>query len=122
MTCWLCGSSIHHHVKPSDERRFARRYPVKLLVSGMFHDHIHSDFVGTSRNFSARGLLVESGFLVSPERHARALLSIAWPARLNGHALKLVLKTRLVWQDERLLAFKITRHEFRVLPLRPKAA
>lgn len=122
MNCWVCGAFIGERTQaPDDERRRARRYPVQVPVSGIFHGNTGIEFWGTSTNVSSRGLLVETEYLVKPTAR-RALVSIAWPVLLDRRALKLVLKAHLVWQHQQRLAFRFLRYEFRVLPLGKKAA
>ena len=96
------------------ERRASERFPIVRdvryqVTSGRGEPN---SGIGTSVNLSSNGVLFAAPEALVPGN--RIVLSISWPARLDGkYALKLVVWGRITRCEETNVAVKIENHEFR---------
>jgi hypothetical protein len=96
------------------DRRSGRRYPIDAALEYRLvrHRKILQSGNGHTVNISSSGVLVEVDEQLAPG--AQIELSIAWPARLDGHALlQLFVAGRTVRAEEGRTAVRIRAYDFR---------
>lgn len=105
------------------ERRASARFPIRCELQFKTSNKRFAILTGTGRtvNISSSGLLFESNSNLPLGSCLE--LSIEWPVRLNEKCLlRLIAKGRIIRQNDRQLAVKVLRYEFRTHAASKKSA
>jgi PilZ domain len=98
----------------SAERRSNRRYPITLRLQYKILNKGRVERLGIGRtvNISTGGVLFEANELLPTT--CQIELALHWPFLLQGSCgLKLVMRGRVVWSDDKAIAMEAEFHEFR---------
>jgi len=102
--------------QPNEERRSARRYPVRLPVQWKLKQGkgAAAAGIGATMNLSSKGILIETGRDLPVGRALE--LSVSWPCLLLGAvALQLLVIGEIVRVERGCVAVRMLHHEFRTL-------
>jgi hypothetical protein len=99
------------------EMRNQRRYPIELGVQYKWSRGGRPEEAGsgTTLNISSGGVLFQSAESVPPD--SRIEITLNWPFSLEGCALKLVLRGRVVRSNRHTTAVRVQQYEFRTAGL-----
>ena len=100
----------------NEERRSARRYPIRLPVQWKLKQEKRTPEagIGATINLSSKGILIETGRKLPVGRALE--LSISWPfLLLRIVALQLLVVGEIVRVDGGYVAVRMLHHEFRTL-------